>query len=336
MSVIRRNPITGRWVIFSEEAAAPPLAEGRCPFCEGNEALTPPEIIAWDRSGRADGRTPNSPGWSVRVVPNAHPLLRIESRLQFYAEGMYDAASGTGAHEVIIETPEHKTSLTELPREQVVRVFDAYAQRISDLKGDPRFRSIFVFKNQGAEAGAGLPGHAHSQVIGLPVTPKALKEILVGARQHFRLKERCVFCDILQEEEDNGTRLVEVTEHFTSFAPYAARHPFEIWILPRRHGPDFEATTEEERADLAAMFLSSLKRLERVLPHPAYNMFLYSGPNRKTHPERWRTLGADFHWHIEILPRMFHEAGFEMGSGLYANAVTPEGAAEILRGSAGG
>jgi UDPglucose--hexose-1-phosphate uridylyltransferase len=327
MSVIRRNPITGRWVIFSDEAGPPPPTDGRCPFCEGNEALTPHEIIAWGR----DGREHDSEGWSVRVVPNAHPLLRIESRLELFAEGMYDAASGTGAHEVIIETPEHKRSLAELPRDQVARVLAAYAERINDLKGDKRFRCIFIFKNQGAEAGAGLPGHAHSQVIGLPVTPKAFKEILVGARQHFLIKERCVFCDILQEEMDMGARLVEVTEHFAALEPYASRHPFETWILPRRHGPDFEAVTDAERDDLAGLLISVLGRLEKVLPRPAYNLFLYSGPNRKTNPDRWKTLAADFHWHIEILPRLFYEAGFEVGSGLFANAVTPETAAKVLR-----
>lgn len=327
MSVIRRNPITGRWVIFSDEAGPPPPSGERCPFCEGNEALTPPEIVAWGR----EGRQKNGPGWSVRVVPNAHPLLRIESKIEFFGEGMYDAASGTGAHEIIIETPEHKRSLAELSQEQVSSVLAAYAHRINDLKGDKRFRCIFIFKNHGAEAGAGLPGHAHSQVIGLPVTPKAFKEILVGARQHFQIKERCVFCDIMNEEMDNGSRIVQVTEQFIACEPYASRHPFETWILPRRHGPDFEAVGDAERFDLAGLLISVLGRIEKVLPRPAYNLFLYSGPNRKTNPDRWRTLAADFHWHIEILPRLFFEAGFEMGSGLFANAVTPEQAAKILR-----
>jgi UDPglucose--hexose-1-phosphate uridylyltransferase len=219
----------------------------------------------------------------------------------------------------------------DLPREQVSRVLAAYAQRMNDLKGDPRFRSIFIFKNQGAEAGAGLPGHVHSQVIGLPVTPKTLKEILVGARQHFSFKERCVFCDIIHEEMETGKRIVEVTERFAAFEPYASRHPFETWILPRRHGPDFEAVTDAERDDLAVLLISVLGRLEKVLPRPAYNLFIYSGPNRKTHPDRWRTLAADFHWSIVILPRLFYEAGFEVGSELYGNAMLPERAAEILR-----
>lgn len=327
MSVIRRNPITGRWVIFSEEAGPQPPADGPCPFCEGNEALTPREIIAWGRDGRAH----DGPGWQVRVVPNAHPLLRIESRLELFAEGMYDAASGTGAHEVIIESPEHKQSLSELSRDQVSRVLTAYGQRISDLKNDKRFRCIFIFKNQGAEAGAHLPGHTHSQVIGLPVVPKLFKEILVGARNHFQIKERCVFCDILHEEMDTGARVAQLSEHFAAFEPYASRHPFETWILPLRHGPDFESITDAERYDLAGLLISVLGRLEKVLPRPAYNLFLYSGPNRKTNPDRWRTLAADFHWHIEILPRLFYEAGFEMGSGLYGNATTPEAAAKILR-----
>jgi UDPglucose--hexose-1-phosphate uridylyltransferase len=327
MSFLRRNPITGRWVVFSDAAEPAPVPEGACPFCEGNERLTPPEIIAWGPQGRA----PDSPGWRVRVVPNAEPMLRIESKLELRAEGMYDTVSGTGAHEIVVETPEHRKSMADLTREQVALVLAAYSERISDLKQDARFRAVFVFKNQGVASGAGFPGHTHSQVIGLPVTPKALKEILVGARQHFQIKERCVFCDILNEELDREVRVVGTSEHFAAIAPFASRHPFEVWILPRRHAPDFETIDDAERLDLAGILISVLGRLERTLPEPAYNLFLYSGPNRKPQPHRWKTLPTDFHWHIEILPRLFREAGFEVGSGFYANAVTPEQAAAVLR-----
>lgn len=244
---------------------------------------------------------------------------------------IYDTSSGTGAHEIVIETPEHRSSFSELPRAQAALALSAWAARISDLKRDTRFRSIFVFKNQGSRAGAWLPGHAHSQIIGLPVTPKALKEALHGARTHYQLKERCVFCDILVEELEGRIRIIEATGRFVALAPFAARHPFEFWILPRAHGPDFEGADDADRLDLAGLLTGLLGGLERVLPEPAYNLFLYSGPNQAARSGHWTTLAADFHWHIQVLPRLVHEAGFEMGSGLYANAIMPEQAAAALR-----
>lgn len=324
---LRKDPTTGRWVVFPQAAPAPPSPEGLCPFCAGNESLTPPEIVAWgDR-----GRTPNQRGWSVRVVPSAEPLLRVEYPLERRADGLYDAASGTGAHEIVIETPEHRGSLAELSHAAVARVLGAWSHRIADLKRDRRMRAIFVFKNQGVVAGAGLPGHAHSQVIGLPVTPKALKEILQGARRHHLQHERCVFCDILDEELERSVRIVARTERFAAIAPYASRHPFETWIIPRRHDPDFETMDTADLSDLGMLLVGVLGRLERTLPEPAYNLFLYSGPNRRAEPERWKTLAEDFHWHIQILPRLGREGGFELGSGFYANTVTPERAAAALR-----
>jgi UDPglucose--hexose-1-phosphate uridylyltransferase len=283
--------------------------------------------VAWGE----EGRRPNQRGWSVRVVPNAEPLLRIERPLERRAEGLYDAASGTGAHEIVIETPEHRASLAELPPPAAARVLEAWAQRVADLKRDPRIRAIFLFKNQGMAAGADLPGHAHSQVIGLPVTPKALKEVLQGARRHFQVHERCVFCDVLAEEMERAVRTVAVSERFVAFAPYASRHPFETWIVPRRHDPDFESMDAADRSDLGALLVRLLERLERTLPEPAYNLFLYTGPNRVADPKRWKTLADDFHWHIQILPRLGREGGFELGSGFYANRVTPEQAAAALR-----
>jgi UDPglucose--hexose-1-phosphate uridylyltransferase len=327
MSVLRRDPTTGRWVVFAEASGPVHRPGDPCPFCEGNEVLTPPEIAVWGREGGAR----NGPGWKVRVVANAQPLLRIEGSLERRADLMYDAESGTGAHEIVIETPEHRKSLAELSAEQVALVLQAYAARMKDLKRDSRIRSIFVFKNQGVRAGAGMPGHAHSQVIGLPITPKVLKELLQDARSHFQLKERCVFCDILRVETQAEVRLIRETDHFVVLAPYASRYPFESWIIPREHSPDYETTSSEALRDLADVLLQLLTRLERILPEPAYNMFLYSGPNRSAQPLRWTTLAHDFHWHVEILPRVGEVAGFEVGSGFYANPVMPEQAAAALR-----
>ena len=327
MSLLRKDPSSGRWVVFEDEPQERRPATNACPFCGGNEAMTPPEIAVWG----PPGRRANQPGWQVRVVANVRPALRIEEPLTRRAERMYDAASGTGAHEIVIETPEHRGSLSELPCEHVALVLAAWAERIRDLKRDPRIRSVFVFKNHGRMAGAVIPGHAHSQVVGLPVTPKALKEMLEGARAHFRLKERCVFCDILREELEMDCRVIEVSERFVAIAPYASRHPYECWILPREHSPDFETSDPGAFPELAAVLKTLLARLEAVLSEPAYNLFLYSGPNRDRRPGYWTTLDEDFHWHLAILPRLTQVAGFEVGTGFYANPVTPELAAVTLR-----
>jgi len=285
MSLLRKDPSTGRWVVFEDRPQEPRPVATACPFCAGNEAMTPPEIAAWG----PPGRRANQPGWEVRVVANVRPALRIE--------------------------------------EPLVRK----AERIRDLKRDTRIRSVFVFKNHGLMAGAAFPGHAHSQVIGLPVTPKALKEMLEGAREHYRLKERCVFCDILREELETGRRVIAASELFVAIAPYASRHPYECWVLPREHSPDFETSAPDAWLNLAALLKALLERLEAALPEPAYNLFLYSGPSRDRRPGYWATLDQDFHWHIAILPRLTEVVGFEVGTGFYANPVIPERAAATLR-----
>jgi UDPglucose--hexose-1-phosphate uridylyltransferase len=327
MSVLRRDPTSGRWVIFGNPSPPVRTPGDPCPFCEGHESMTPSEVFAIGPAGRK----PDAPGWTVRVVPNARPLLRIEGALERHADLIYDTTSGTGAHEIVIETPQHHRSLTALPPAQVALVLRAWAERIRDLKRDARFRSIFVFKNQGALAGAWLPDHTHSQVMALPVMPKALKEILDTARAHYRVKERCVFCDVLREELEYGERIVRLSDRFVALTPYAARYPYEFWILPREHGADFETGTAADFGDLAEMLLATLARLEDILPEPAYNLFLYSSPNRDQRRGYWTTLAQDFHWYIAVMPRVTQVAGFEVGSGLQANAVLPEDAARMLR-----
>ena len=327
MSLLRKDPSTGRWVVFEDGPEERRSEMAACPFCGGHEAMTPPEIAAWG----PPGRRANEPGWQVRVVANVRPALRIEEPLTRRAEGMYDTASGTGAHEIVIETPEHCGSLSGLPREHIALVLAAWAERIRDLKRDKRIRSVFLFKNQGLMAGAAIPGHTHSQIMGLPITPKALKEMLEGARAHYRLKERCVFCDILREELEVRQRVIAASERFVAIAPYASRHPYECWILPREHAADFEASGPEALLDLAGLLKALLGRLEGALPEPSYNLFLYSGPSRNQRPGYWATLDQDFHWHIAILPRVAQVAGFEVGSGFYANPVLPEQAAARLR-----
>ncbi len=205
MPDLRKDPITGRWVIISTDRQKRPndfrlesatiLGREHCPFCPGHEAMTPPEVLSY----RTDGSAPNTPGWNVRVVPNKFPALQVEGNLDRQGEGMFDRMNGIGAHEVIIETPDHDRPLAMMSEQEIERVFWACRERMLDLKRDFRLRYILIFKNHGAPAGATL-AHPHSQLIALPIVPELVREEIDGARQHFQFKERCVFCDIVHQE----------------------------------------------------------------------------------------------------------------------------------------
>jgi len=325
---LRKDPITGRWVIIATDRAkrpddfirepVPAPSSRICPFDYGNEHKTPPEILAYRTSG---GRDQN--GWRVRVVPNKFPVLGIEGDLSRQGEGMYDKMSGIGANEVIIETPEHAATLGDLPDKQIEEVMCAYRDRINDLKKDRRFRYILLFRNHGEGAGASLE-HPHSQLIALPVVPKRVQEEVDGARQYYGFKERCIFCDIILEERRAGTRLVTETEMFTVIEPYAARFPFETWILPKRHGSHYEETDPATLADLGRVLRNTIRKVEKVLERPAYNFMLHTAPVQEAPL-------AYYHWHLEIIPRLTKVAGFEWGSGFYINPTPPEESARFLR-----
>jgi UDPglucose--hexose-1-phosphate uridylyltransferase len=325
---LRKDPITGRWVIIATDRArrpsdfshepVPPASAQFCPFCYGNEQKTPPEILAYRRDG-----PPNSPGWSVRVVPNKFPVLGIEGELNRQGDGMFDRMNGIGAHEVIIETPDHNATMAEMPEKQVEEVLYAFRDRVLDLKRDRRFRYIVIFKNFGEAAGASLE-HPHSQLIALPVIPKRVKEELDGAKLYFDFKERCVYCDIIRQEEASGVRLVIETERFVALEPYAPRFPFETWILPRRHETHFADSDPATLQNLAWVLRATLRKMDRVLEHPAYNFILHSAPVQESDL-------AYYHWHFEIIPKLTKVAGFEWGTGFYINPTPPEESAKFLR-----
>lgn len=329
MPELRKDPIVGRWVIIASErarrpdllvAAADPPAEGICPFCPENEDLTPPEVLAY----RQDGTPPNTPGWTLRAVPNKFPVLRVEGELGKTGIGLYDRMNGIGAHEVIIETPQHESTLSHLSREAFADVLRAYRDRILDLKQDGRLRYVLIFKNQGKQAGATLY-HTHSQLIALPAVPKVVAEELQGAKTYYRYHERCVFCDIVHQELAEGSRVVALNDAFIALAPFAPRFPFETWIMPRRHTASFESIPEFDIAPLAELFSEVLRRLDKALSVPPYNFNLHTSPVAQE-------ASAFYHWHFEIMPKLTQAAGFEWGSGFHINPTPPEEAAGFLRG----
>ncbi|MBI5709486.1 MAG: galactose-1-phosphate uridylyltransferase [Candidatus Eisenbacteria bacterium] len=331
MPELRKDPVVGRWVIISTDRSRRPTnftpvrvekTGSFCPFCPGHEDKTPPEVYV----SRPGGGGPNSAGWKVRVVPNKFPALQIEGALDRRGEGLYDKMNGVGAHEVVIEGPGHDQDLADLPVEHVVEVLKAYRERMVDLHRDRRFRYVLIFKNHGAGAGATLE-HTHTQLIATPIIPKILQEELDGARRYYELKERCVFCDIVQQDtaDHNGRRVVTMNDRFVTIEPFAPRFPFETWILPRRHDSSFQVVADEEEFhDLAAILKDTFQRLNRALDKPPFNFVIHTAPVAEGDLEY-------YHWHLEIMPKLTRVAGFEIGSGFYINPTPPEDAAQYLR-----
>jgi UDPglucose--hexose-1-phosphate uridylyltransferase len=327
MPELRKDPITGRWVIISSERGKRPnefhdqrdkKRTGFCPFCAGNERTTPNEILAYRDNGQ-----PNGPGWRLRTVPNKFPALQIEGSLNKQGEGIFDKMSGIGAHEVIIESPEHTATLATLTQKAMEEVLWAYRDRMEDLKKDKRFQYTLIFKNEGIIAGATLE-HTHSQLIALPIVPIQVQEEIDGSRRHYGLKERCIFCDIIRQEIQVKTRVVLETPLFIALAPYAPRFPFETWIMPKQHLSCYSCSTNEDYHDLAGILQNVLRRLDRALSNPPYNYIIHTSPFRDERNDY-------YHWHIELMPKLTNVAGFEWGSGFYINPTPPEDAAKFLR-----
>jgi len=329
MPELRKDPIVGRWVIISTErgkrptsfklSERPAVVGGFCPLCVGNEDKTPPEVYAV----RPDGSKPNTPGWTLRVVSNKFPALVIEGSLKKQGEGMYDKMNGIGAHEVIIETPHHGISLSQLDLKAFEDVLWAYRERIVDLKKDERFRYVLIFKNHGIEAGASL-AHSHSQLIALPIIPKLVMEEMEGSKNYYKYKDRCVFCDIVHQELNDKIRVAVENDDFLAITPYASRSPFEIWILPKQHSSSFVNISPAEYFSLANIFRDVLSRIEVALEDPPYNFTLHTSPFNEL-------INDYYHWHFEIIPTLSKIAGFEIGSGFYINPTPPEEAAAFLK-----
>ncbi|NQT13360.1 MAG: galactose-1-phosphate uridylyltransferase [Planctomycetes bacterium] len=328
MPDLRKDPIVGRWVIVAKSRARRPhdfdttterRRSGFCPFCEGDEDKTPDEIIAY----RKPGSKANREGWRVRVVPNKFPALEIEGDLNKRGEGIYDMMRGVGAHEVIIECPEHLISTSELTEEQLCEVLWVYRDRLVDLKKDPRLVYGMVFKNVGAAAGASLE-HSHSQLIVTPIVPINVWEEMTGSLEFFNYRGRCVYCDMIQQELAIEKRIVQDSPGFVAFCPFASRFPFETWVLPKPHSSHYENIQKNGVDELSGVLRQVIARIEAALSQPAYNYIIHTAPFDT------QELGH-YHWHIEITPCLTKPAGFEWGTGFYINPVPPEEAAAFLR-----
>lgn len=318
---LRKDPITRSWVAVGhpERVADRP---GPCPLCPENRFET--HVLL---SLPAEGR------WKVRAFPHLRPIYRVEGESDRIADGIYDRMASVGAHEVIVETPDHAIPLEQLPDADVELVLQAWAARIIDLKRDSRFKYVTVFKNVGAQSGEEWP-HAHSQVTATTFVPRRILYELRAARLWYADHERCVFCDIIRQEIRQKVRMVDSVGDYYAFCPYASRVPYEVWLIPRAHNHQFETPLPgENRLHLATLLARTLRRLARIAT--SYHMVLHTSPSTLAKKgelsDYWRTIEGDYHWHIEILPIVEQRSKSYSIKEVYFNGTLPEEAAETLR-----
>lgn len=318
---LRKDPITRSWVVVGHPEQEK-IPGDPCPLCPENRLETK---VLLD--------LPAQGPWQVQAYPHFRPLYRIEGDPGRTADGIYDRMAANGAHEIIVETPEHEKTLAQMNDAEIELVLAAYSNRISDLKRDPRFKYVTVFKNRGPAAGEEWP-HSHSQVTATTFVPRRILYELRASRDWYRERERCAFCDILHQEIRQQKREVESIGDYHAFCPYASRVPFEVWLMPRTHNHQFENPSPgENRRELASLLGRTLRRLLQI--SDSYHMVVHTAPNtQQTKGELsdyWRTIAGDYHWHIEILPIIEARSKSYSIKEVYFNGTLPEQAAEKLR-----
>lgn len=338
MHELRKDPISNRWIAVLKDSKPPSYYldriehivndadDNNCILCQGKEDKTPQEIFAI----REVGTPTNAPNWQIRVVPRINPIFQIEGDLGRRGVGMYDKMNSIGANEIIIESPKHDINPEDMGIPQMIKVVTTYKHRLYELEKDPRLRYTLIYKDCGKTAGE-LHYHPHSQVIATPVIPKGIKEELDGAKAYYYYKERCIFCDIMNEELRSGDRIIMKTKHFITFTPFAPKFPFEYWIVPQRHNCAFQETSDEELEDLSLILMTTIKKMKVLFKNPPYNYVLHTAPNRMPRKDHWHTLGEDFHWHMEVIPHLVTKSAFEWDSEFYILTTSPEDAAKYLK-----
>jgi UDPglucose--hexose-1-phosphate uridylyltransferase len=318
---LRKDPLSGNWVVVGYNRTIV-NNKGFCPFCPGNEHLTPPNIREIrDREG----------AWLSRCFPAANPVFVIEVDENKRAEGFYDKMGNLGAHEIIVESRNHEKTFSTFDPAEMSTALDMYVDRIIDLKNDKRFKYVQIFKNFGELAGSFNP-HPHSHVLATPILPHRLSMELGNSINHYRQKERCLLCDVLSQETRQNKRIVMETDQFLAFCPFASRFPFEVWIVPRFHDPHFETSLHGDRKEnLIDVFLYVMKRIEKM--RDSYTIVVHTSPNvvKKGFVEEDLRVEDYFHWHIEILPRDAYSTRYKREDEFYTISVTPEETAKLLK-----
>ncbi len=326
MAELRLDPFSRRWVVVGKR---PVLADGHsaagvCPFCPGNESLTPKSICETkDEKG----------AWKVRAFHDRAPVFRIEGGTDRRGDGMYDLMNSLGAHEIVVETPQHGVSLARLPLDDVAQVLGVCRDRILDLKKDERFRYVSLFKDQ-PWSSPNAHGHAHAQILATPVLPVLVEVEFRWSHFHFQKKDRCIFCDMVRQEMEDPKRVVDQSDDFIAVCPFASRSPYELWVLPVKHSSSFENDLKDpvRLRSFAAFYKSALERIEKI--SESLHVVVHTEPNMKARgwPQGWwETLAEDFHWHAEINPDVEGQRRYLGSGGFYYNPISPEEAALVLR-----
>ncbi len=328
MPELRQNLATREWVIIASERAKRPNAfagpayrmltnernahEAECPFCPGNEELD----LEVDRY-------PEVGDWQTRVVRNKFPALAEQGLLTRIFDGVQRRIAGVGYHEIVVEHPRHNTTIALMAHNEIRMILETFQRRGDAISQDIRIEQLVYFKNHGESAGASLL-HPHSQIIALPVVPNSIRRRIDEARRYFDDNGTCVFCHMLDEEEQRRERIIASNEYFVAFVLYAALSPFHIWILPRQHRACFLQAQPDELEALSSLINEVLRRIYIGLRDPDYNLIIRTGPVKEPG-------SVYFHWYVSLVPRVNRAAGFEMGSGMYINPALPESSAAFLR-----
>jgi UDPglucose--hexose-1-phosphate uridylyltransferase len=328
MPEFRQNMVSKEWVIIATERAKRPdqflqKKENRnplpshqkdCPFCPGNESMTPPPVFSIERNG----------SWSLRVVPNKFAALQSHLTTERKHEGRFLKADGFGMAEVIIESPFHNRTIATMDLEEVHNTVLTYRERYVAISKIERLDLITIFRNYGEKAGTSLE-HPHSQIIATPIVPPHVRNPLYQSQLACDTYGDCIYCGMMEEERRQQVRVVKETKYFLVLCPFASRSPFEIRIYPKIHHSSFATISDQELEDFAFALQDTLKRLSIGLNDPDYNYIIRSAPIEDTNVKY-------DHWYAVIVPKLTTPAGFELGTGIYINTTLPEQCAEFLRG----
>jgi UDPglucose--hexose-1-phosphate uridylyltransferase len=324
---LRSDPTSGDWVIIAASRNLRPRHQAKemqpaeCPLCPGNEQQTPPEVLAL-KNKRS---TSTKASWDVRVVPNRFAAVGPEGSLERRIRaGLFRVIDSVGYHEVVIETNDHAQRSWEITIDQLALVFDAWRKRYVAITNDPRIRYFIAFKNEGRPAGGSLE-HQHSQIIATAVVPARVKQRAEVAWQYYQENGRNLYHDLIEAELLSRDLIVAETKEFVAFAHFAATVPYEIWIVPRKVRPSVKVCTPAELESLAVITQNMYRALHRLTPELSFNMELHTAP---VDLEKAPYLC----WYLQILPTGFTvAAGFEKGTGMSINPISPEAAAVQLR-----
>ncbi|MEM0216027.1 MAG: galactose-1-phosphate uridylyltransferase [Candidatus Bathyarchaeia archaeon] len=334
---LRKDYILDRWVVIATERGRRPSdfvggervknRKGACPFCPGNEHMTPPAVLIYKESGGTIEKLKDNDfrhkNWLIRCFPNLFPAFSPpdESGSIYHFSNFSEMMSAIGHHEVLVESPLHDDHPSDMEIQQLAYVIEAYMDRLRELSSKQYVKYVSIFRNHGAEAGASL-SHAHSQIIATPLIPKIIKEELEASRKFWNETGKCVFCEIIRKESESP-RFITENSDFLAFAPWASINPMEFWLFPKRHEASILEMTRNEIVSFASILKTCLKALKNLLNDPPYNF----GFHMSTDPET----GMHYHWHLEVYPKLATWAGFEKSTGFYINTVSPEIAADSLR-----